>query len=328
VGITLDDSAANASGFADPGEVVDVTVELFNPWQGASKDVASATATIVGTSPGVGVVDAMSSYGAIPAQGSASGSDPFTVALPANAPCGSTIELTLEVTSSLGTTQTTLAFRLGDPTGAGTPVTYTRTIPGGLDLPTDGSPLAERAGVADTMTIADDFEILDVDVRIDDLTHPWIGDVTLEIRGPNGYGTDIVFAMAGGCDVPPLGLGLFNNCGDDFVDTVIDDEAMGDLLIALFSVAPFTGSWFPVFNSPAWTFPDTNAQLANFDGASTGGDWTVFTSDTFLLFDHGTLNEWSLIVTPQTHACSSVADVLFADGFESGDTSAWSLAVP
>src|SRR5262249_19193859 len=53
--VTVDDSTApgNSNGAIDPGEPVKLTVNLFNPWQNAAKGVASATATLTSSTPGV-----------------------------------------------------------------------------------------------------------------------------------------------------------------------------------------------------------------------------------------------------------------------------------
>ena len=71
--------------------------------------------------------------------------DPFVIAVSANRPCGSRVSLTLQVGSDLGTTEATVELRIGEPTGAGSPVTYTRAIPGGLDIPVTTATLEDRS---------------------------------------------------------------------------------------------------------------------------------------------------------------------------------------
>src|SRR6185436_11564254 len=90
--------------------------------------------------------------------------------------------------------------------------------------------------------------------------------------------------------------------GNNFVNTVIDDQASGDLLTAVAASAPFTGSWKPMFNASSWDsalgLHDPVGLLSRYNGLSTKGDWKVLVSDQAQT-DTGTLNGWSLIVTPR-----------------------------
>ena len=69
-----------------------------------------------------------------------------------------------------------------------------------------------------------DFEIADLNVRIDNLPHTFPGDITFGFKAPNGYGVDLVTfiggAVAGGGD------------GDNITNMVIDNAAVGDMLTA------------------------------------------------------------------------------------------------
>jgi len=69
--ISGDDSLGDHDGFVDPGETVSIRVELVNPWRQASRQVPSATATLKSSTQGVMISDKTSTYGPIPAQGSA-----------------------------------------------------------------------------------------------------------------------------------------------------------------------------------------------------------------------------------------------------------------
>ena len=104
--------------------------------------------------------------------------------------------------------------------------------------------------------------------------------------------------------------------GDNLTNMVIDDDlavtAANDMVQAAAAAAPFTRSWLPVFNAP-WptpagfpTDPDAVGNLSRFDGTSTKGTWTVLVSDQFAV-DTGTLNSWSMLVTPVHFACSAFA---------------------
>jgi subtilisin-like proprotein convertase family protein len=292
--VTVDDSTGNNNGAIDPGEPVKITVTLTNPWRSTSKNVASATATLTTATAGVTITDGSSTYGAIPAQGSAAG-DSFAFSVPLAATCGQQLKFTITATSSLGVRASDFSFRVGAPSGTAAPVTYTRT-PGAPIAITDNRP----RGVIDSQTITDDFEIADLNVRIDSLPHTFPGDVTFGVKAPNAYGVDVVTfiggAVAGGGD------------GDNITNMVIDNQAVGDILLATNAQAPYTGSWLPIANSPSWPVlgfgpQEPVGELNKLNGASTQGTWQVLASDQAAV-DTGSLNSWSLIVTPRAFACT------------------------
>ncbi len=293
---TVDDSLGNNNGAIDPGEPVRLTVSLTNPWRSSAFNAAGATATLTSSTAGVTIFDGASTYGAIAAQGTANG-DTFLFTVSPSALCGQSLRFTLTTVSALGTSTAGFTVRVGAASGTGAPVTFTKTLAPGLAIP-DG----DRRGIVDTLTVADDLEIADLDFRVDDLQHTFTGDLTVLLKAPNGYGADLIWqreaALLGGGD------------GDDFLNTVIDDESTNDLNQSADTDAPFTGSWAPAFNSQIWLlfgnpniFPDPVGQLSRVDGLSTQGDWKVLVSDIFGP-ETGTLNAWSLIVTPTAFACT------------------------
>ena len=256
--LTIVDSIGNASGGADPLEPVHLNVSLKNGWRGSAFDVAGATATLSSSTPGVFIPDNTATYPRSPAAPRCAPNDTFVV-VPPNIACGSMIDFTLQVTSSLGVSTQNFSIRLGLPSGTGTPIDYVFPVGPALGIP-DNTP----TGVIATGIIAATDEIADLDLRIDNLTHTFPGDVTIMLRGPNGYGTDFVW-------LPGIILGA--GAGDNFVNTVIDDAAANDLLIAPNVAAPYTGSWKPAFNSPSWStigdpavFPDPIGQLSRYNG--------------------------------------------------------------
>jgi len=111
---------------------------------------------------------------------------------------------------------------------------------------------------------------------------------------------DLVFRPADCVELLGCALGL--NAGDDLIGTRIDDDSANDLLIAGSEAAPFTGDWFPVHNSPEWDFEDPVGQLSHFGGLGTRGEWQLFVAD-HEIFDEGSLEAWSLVVTPVEYAC-------------------------
>ena len=271
---------------------------LTNPWRAASRGVTAATATLSTLTAGVTIYDDTASYGAIAPTGSASGADTFTVALDPGIACGSSIDFTLATSSDLGAGVTGFRLRVGGASGTDPVVTYTDSP--SLAIP-DGRPRAAFT----TMTITDDYEIADLDFRVDSLTHPYDGDVSVMLRSPNGLGVDLV-TMIGWYYQYPYGSG-----GSNLTNMVIDDDVAptNDMVLALSAGAPYTGSWVPAFNGywPALLglTPDPVGNLSRFDGLSTEGTWAVAVADQFTP-DSGTLNTYSLLVTPVHFACSPV----------------------
>ena len=292
--VSIVDTMGNSSGFVDPNETVRVFVDLRNGFRRSTRGVASATATLTSSTPGVNILAGSSNYGAIAAQGTAAPTDYFVITAPP-ALCGSSMNFTVTVNSTLGPVARTFSLRLGAPSGTAAPVTYSRST---LALPV---PNSNPVGVIDSQTIPDDFEIADLDFRVDSLLHTASGDVTVGLKGPTGYGTDLISAVGGGSDGGP---------GDNFVNTLIDDSAGGDLLLATQASAPFTGSWRTMFNNASWTlfgFPtDPVGQLGRWNGTSSLGPWTVRVSDQAQQTNAaGTLDGWSLIVTPRAFTCTA-----------------------
>jgi len=158
----------------------------------------------------------------------------------------------------------------------------------------------DPVGVSDTMVIAPTGEfITDLDLVIQ-ASHTWIGDLIFTLQHVE-TGTAVT-----AIDQP--------NCSGDDIDATINDEGLdGDVeTVCLASVPTSVGEL--VGGDP----PDTSL-LTAFDGEGIGGSWTLTVSDNAGA-DTGSLDAWCLRVTTDT--------MPFLDGFESGDTSAWSFVVP
>ena len=296
--VAITDTIGNNSGFVDPGEAFRFEINIKNPWRNATKTATGVTATISSSTPGVAILSPSTTYPNIAPNTNANRSGfNMVVQAPPAGTCGGSLQFTLTITSSLGTVARNFTLRLGQPNGTGAPITYTRS---GLALAIQD---LRPNGTIDTMNITDDFEIADLDLRIDNIAHLNVSHLTFGVRGPNGYGTDVLSFMGGA-----IGGG---NAGDNFVNTVFDDESANDVLTEPPANQPFTKSFKPVFNSPTWAligFPPAEAtpQLSNFDGSSTFGAWRAIAADQSS-GTAGTFNGWSLIVTPRTFACTPLA---------------------
>ncbi len=303
--VAVDDSASNNNGAIDPGETVKLAITLTNPWRGAGKAVVSASATLATSTPGVTIYTNSATYGAIAPQGSAAGTQ-FVVGLAPSVPCGSAIDFAMTTVSSLGTTVTNFRVRVGNRNGTDPVVTYTDAAANATIVN------FQPRGVFHQMTVTDDFEIAKLAFRVDSITHPGVGDLTIMLRSPTGVGNDFVTLIDGFNDVG--GTSITNMVIDD---TVVNDSTT-DMVEASSTDAPYTKSWQPVYNSPwaALVNPalpaDTVPAMSYYNGRSTKGTWSALASDVFTAAQggtdgNGTLNSWSILVTPVHFDCTAFA---------------------
>lgn len=117
------------------------------------------------------------------------------------------------------------------------------------------------------LSVLDSVSIADVNVMVD-ITHTWDEDLDVTLESPEGTIVELFTDVGGN--------------GNDFDQTLLDDEA-GTSITA--GSAPFAGTFFP------------EGLLSAFDGEDAQGDWvlTVFDDD---VLESGTLNGWSLFITP------------------------------
>ncbi len=142
-----------------------------------------------------------------------------------------------------------------------------------------------------TLSVATGGIIADVNVLNLIGTHTFMGDLDFNIDSP---ATTSVQVMERRCGTE-----------EDF-DLNLDDEA-----------AP--GDW-PCPPTDGGTYQPTNS-LAAFGGEDSTGTWTLTINDN-AGGDEGQLDSWSLEI------CTEVSGGLFVDGFESGNTDAWSKTSP
>lgn len=134
-----------------------------------------------------------------------------------------------------------------------------------VSYPSSGAtPILDVATVTSTINVTGFAGfIADVNVVLN-ITHTWDADLSVTLISPAGVRVPL-FAGVGGS-------------GDNFVNTVLDDEATTAITAG---VAPFTGSFRP------------SGSLATLDGVSANGVWTLEVADT-AFGDVGTINNWRL----------------------------------
>ena len=134
--------------------------------------------------------------------------------------------------------------------------------------------LVDYGTMTSTLAVADIFTVGDTNVTLN-IGHTYVGDVTIALVAPDSSQVVLVNQVGGG--------------GDNFVNTVLDDEA--DTSIAG-GTAPFTGHFLP------------SQPLGILDGKASSGDWKLVITDSYW-GDTGTLYNWQLelcSMTPGNHA--------------------------
>jgi subtilisin-like proprotein convertase family protein len=180
-------------------------------------------------------------------------SDPLAARVPAGS-CAATSTLSIDVTSTEGAV---VASRAVDPRpGTSTVV----PLADATTLPTPGS-------IDATFTVPSGGAITDVDLRIDELRHTFLGDLRIELLHE---GVTVVIADQFGD--PAFG-------GDDIVDAIFDDAAL--------ALPPNTGA------GPVTGRVKPSGLLADLNGRPAAGVWTLRVTDTFPA-DSGELRRWGL----------------------------------
>lgn len=119
------------------------------------------------------------------------------------------------------------------------------------------------------VNIANSFNLVDINVRIDTVVHTWDADVSMTLNHLSGSSS--LVTNRGGS-------------GDNFINTVFNDSAATAIGSG---TAPFTGSFRP--ESP----------LTVFNNLAVNGSWILAINDNATA-DQGTLRAWCLVLTYQT----------------------------
>jgi subtilisin-like proprotein convertase family protein len=279
--VTINDTTGNGNrnGLADPGEAsLGLTIPLRNV---GDTNATGVVGTLVSLTTGVTVVQANATYPNINASSTTNNSTQPVISLASNFSCGSTILLRLDVQSNQGSSSVNLTLSTG--TSTQNSFTYSGAS---VTIPDATSTQAGAIATA-TILVSGSGPISDIDFKLDNLTHTFVGDLALTLTSPSGTTVTLIDSMDGG-----------NNSGNNFVNTVLDDEASNSIENQTAAAAPFTGSFLPA------------SALAAFDGQSANGTWTVRIQD-FAQGDLGALNTFSLrISTLQCTAANTTLPVL------------------
>jgi subtilisin-like proprotein convertase family protein len=269
---TLDTSigaGGDGDGALEPGETFALDERLAN-----AGDAGAATVRGTLTGASLAITQGSAPWLDLAAGDTGTNLIRYTGALASDAACGADVPATLSLTTAGGPHTVPLTL----PTGvAGPPVALTRTHQPRLAIPDD-----DLAGVTSTIEVTTAGLIKDLDVRIADMDHPWVGDLRIDLTGPDGTTVTLVNQPGGP-----------ENLGDDFVDTVFDDEATAGIA----RQAPYTGRFRP-----------QNDQLSRFDGKQQQGVWTLRVRDLVDL-GTGTLGGWGTATSPATCSVATVTRI-------------------
>lgn len=132
-------------------------------------------------------------------------------------------------------------------------------------------PIVDNSTTFDTINvnIANAFNVVDVNVRVDTIIHTYDGDLTIAM---NHLANSSALATNRG------------GSGDNFINTIFNDSAASGIDAG---VSPFTGTFRP--ESP----------LSAFNNAPVNGSWIISVNDNANQ-DVGTLRAWCLVLTYQT----------------------------
>jgi subtilisin family serine protease/subtilisin-like proprotein convertase family protein len=152
------------------------------------------------------------------------------------------------------------------------PVNFTILAPGSDvgPAPSTDTPISfsGTSVVTSNLTIDQDIPIADLNVSLN-LSYPRDGNLKIWLVSPSG--TSVTLSQRRG------------GTGQNFTDTVFDDQA--DTPIAM-GMAPFSGSFQP------------DDPLASFIGESALGTWQLNVQNMTTRSRQGTINSWSLDITP------------------------------
>lgn len=227
-------------GRAEPGERIEIRAPVFTS---GITDISGIRGTVSFTG-GVRVHTASAAWPLLRSARAASNAIPFEATMPAS--CDVAPQLTVSVN------------------GGGLSATATKRIT--LTQSSDRAvAIADEGTVTSTYRVQSGATVSDVDVRIGELRHSYLGDLEIEL---SHAGVTVVLFD------PPAGWSA-----DDIVDAVFDSDAAD--AVPGSGDEPLSGRFRPA------------ASLDAFDGTPAGGDWTLRITDR-AGGDTGTLREWGV----------------------------------
>jgi subtilisin-like proprotein convertase family protein len=289
----------NANGVIDPGESdIRVTVRIVN---NGSLAATGVTGTLTSLTPTVSIVSGTSAYPNMSTGVQVNNSTPFVISVSPTHSCGAPINLRLSIASGQGSGSYDFTLSTGTTSGGGGPQTFTYS--GAVTAIPDNNP----TGVSIPLTVSGlAGAISDLNFRFNGtscnatagsttvgLDHTWVGDLIVTLTSPGGVSCVVI-------DRPGVPATTTGNGGNNFCNTVMDDQATTALEGAAATSAPFTGSWTP--NNP----------LSVFNGINGNGTWTLNVTDRASQ-DTGNIRSFSLVISASSTICTPPSNPCPAD---------------
>ncbi|PWU12313.1 MAG: hypothetical protein C5B50_21715 [Verrucomicrobia bacterium] len=260
-------TGGNGNGIVDVNECNNFYLVLANSGQATASGVHVSIST---TTPEVGIGLASASYPNVPAHSTATNSTPFTIDTSSAFICGTPIVLNILIKTDSGSSTNSLTLQTGV-------LAATNRYDNNNFYPI---PPANPVGVSAPIVVSGiPSTIQKVTVSLN-IAENYDGDLTLQLVSPGGL-TNTLSANHGGAGVD-YGVG----CGDS-QRLIFDDNAVNSIGAGF---PPFVGPYQP--DQPLSVFKGTS-------GTNVNGAWVLRVVDSQGL-GSGTLNCWSLFLTPAT----------------------------
>jgi subtilisin-like proprotein convertase family protein len=279
---TVTPIGGDGDAFLDPGEGATLSVQLINDGTSTATSIRAGLST---STAGVVVSQPGSDYPDIAPSANATNLIPFVFYAPPNMACSEAIQLALTVTSEgngpASQGQYNFSVSLGQQSSSNSSQSYTGPP---VTIPDDN-----LTGVNVNLTVSGTTGTIDdLNFRIDGTTcnstttvglnHTFVSDLIATLRSPGGTTVSLLEFVGGS--------------GDNFCNTVLDDQATNLIQNVTSANAPFTGSFKP------------KQALTSFRGENANGVWTLNVSD-HAATDIGSVRAFTLLLSNIQSSCNA-----------------------
>ena len=270
--LSVSDAGAgnNHNNLIEPGETGQLQISLKN-YGSAQASSVSASLSLLGSDPNVSLLTTNVNYGAIGVGATATG-PAFTLQVSRNEACNTVLRLHLFVSYGTGYSY---SYDFSLPLGAtslGSPVNYAYT---GGPQPIPDAP---ANGLTTSLNLPTTARVGGLKVHLN-ITHPYDADLVISLVSPGGTRVKLTDSRG--------------NSGANYTGTVFDDGATYFIGDPAHAQPPFGGSYQP------------EEALSTLLNEPAGGNWQLVVTD-IGAGDVGTLNGWSLDLTPLVLTCAAV----------------------
>jgi subtilisin-like proprotein convertase family protein len=284
--VSYEVSPAEGDGdrFIEPGENGNIQIALVN---NGTADATGIKVRLTSTTPGVTILNGEADFWPVVAGKGTVNLSQLRFRLNDNAACGLVVNFVATISNGQ-TLPRSFAFSLQTGQPSTTPRVFSYTGPP-VAIP-DGNSTGIRINVPVSGLTGNISKVV---LRIDGddcarpdgtgLQHSYVSDLAMALVSPRGTGV-ILMNLPGG----------IANEGQNFCNTVFDDDARNSIQSITGAGAPYTGSFKPA--SP----------LTAFNGQSANGTWVLQVAD-FFTPDAGTLRKFSLLI--YTYDCQKATAV-------------------